>query len=327
MAHTGETGMGRLTKRWVGIDVAKGQLTVAVAPTSERWWTSADPAAISELVARLQDLKPQLVVLEATGGWELPLVGALAAAGLPVVAINPRQVRAFAQATGRSAKTDALDATVLAQFAAAVRPEPRPLADAAQRALAALLMRRRQVLDMLVAERNRQSVAVPQGVPNRVESQLRAHIAWLEQQLADLDQDLAERVRSSPVWQQRDQLLRSVPGVGPVLSATLLGDLPELGCLGRKQIAALVGVAPLNRDSGTRRGSRTIWGGRAAVRATLYMATVVAARWNPTIRAFYQRLLAVGKPKKVALVACMHKLLLICNAVLRHQAPWRTATP
>ncbi|MGE0646056.1 MAG: IS110 family transposase [Nitrospira sp.] len=301
---------------FVGIDVSKAQLDVALRPTG-RFVISNDDAGIAQLVERLQATSPTLIILEATGGIELPLTGALAAAGLPVVVVNPRQIRDFAKALGQLAKTDALDAQVLAHFAEVVRPTPRPLPDAQTQELAALVTRRRQLIEMLTAEKNR--VASARAV---ICKQLRAHITWLERALAQADTDLAEAIRQSPVWREKEELLRSVPGIGPVLTTTLLANLPELGTLTHKQIAALVGVAPLNRDSGTLRGKRTVWGGRAQVRAALYMAAIVAARFNPIIRIFYQRLCAAGKAKKVALVACMRKLLTIVNAMLKHRTPW-----
>jgi len=302
---------------YVGIDVAKERLDVAQRPSLEGWRVANDERGIAELVARLVQLKPALVVLEATGGMELPLVGALAAAGLPVVVINPRQAREFARATGRLAKTDAIDAQVLAQFAEAVRPQLRPLPDAAAQELSALMTRRRQLIEMLTAEKNRLRAAA-----RAVRPDIQEHIHWLERRLADLDGDLSQTIRSSDIWREKDDLLQSAPGVGPVVSTTLLADLPELGALNRKEIAALVGVAPLNRDSGTLRGRRTVWGGRSKVRSALYMATLVATQRNPVIRTFYQRLLSAGKPKKVALTACMRKLLTILNAILRSRTPW-----
>jgi transposase len=305
---------------FVGIDVAKATLDVAVHPTAERWSLAYTERAVAGLVPRLTALAPALVVLEATGGLEGPLVGALAAAGLPVVVVNPRQVRDFAKATGLLAKTDALDAAVLARFAAAVRPTPRPLPDAATQTLAALVTRRRQLVEMLTAERNRLGSA-----PRSLRAEIQAHITWLTRRLARLDTDLGQAIRSSPVWRAQDDLLQSAPGVGPVLSRTLLARLPELGRLNGKAIAALVGVAPLNRDSGTLRGRRMVWGGRADVRAVLYMGTLVAVRHNPVLRAFYQRLRAAGKLPKVALTACMRKLLTILNAMVKHQSPWRPA--
>ena len=292
---------------YVGIDVAKDMLDVALRPTGERWRVEHDAAGLEQLVARLGALAPAsaLIVLEATGGLELGLVGALAAAALPVVVVNPRQVRDFARATGRLAKTDALDAAVLAHFAEAVRPPLRPLSDAQTQTLRQLLARRRQLVGMRVAEGQRLTragAAVRPGVDE-------AHIAWLEQQLGALEAELQQQLRSSPVWRERDALLRTVPGVGPQLSLTLLAELPELGRLNRRAIAALVGVAPFNRDSARMRGRRTIWGAPARVRAMLYMGALSASRHNPVIRDCYQRLLAAGKPKKLALTACMRKLL------------------
>lgn len=307
---------------FVGIDVAQATLEVAVRPTGEAWQVANDEIAFGDLVERLRQLKPMLVVLEATGGIHLPVVAALAAAQLPVVAVNPRQARDFAKATGKLAKTDRIDARVLAHFAEAVRPEVRPLPDAATQELAVLVARRRQLMEMRVAEQNRS-----RGTPARIRSQIREHVEWLNRQIDELDHEVGQCVRSSPAWRERDDLYRSTPGVGPVLSATLLSDLPELGTASHKQIAALVGLAPLNQDSGKKRGQRVIWGGRATVRAALYMATLVATRRNPVIRTFYQRLLAMHKPKKVALTACMHKLLTILNAMVRRQARWSGPMP
>lgn len=302
---------------FVGIDVSQARLDIAVRPGT----SSSHPhneSAIAAAVEQLRALSPTLIVLEATGGMEIPLTSALATAGLPVVVVNPRQVRDFAKASGRLAKTDVLDAQVLAQFAEVMRPQPRPLPDAETRALAALLTRRRQLVDMLTAEKNRLlSAASP------IRKRVRAHIVWLERELERTNTELSEAIRQSPVWREKDELLQSVPGVGPVLTSTLLASLPELGTLTNKQIAALVGVAPLNRDSGTLRGRRTVWGGRAQVRAVLYMGAIVAARFNPVIRVFYQRLQRAGKAKKVALIACMRKLLTILNAMLKHRTPWR----
>jgi transposase len=302
---------------FVGIDVAKRQLDVAVRPSGACWQVAYTEAALPELVAQLRALQASLIVLEATGGLEVLVVGALAAAGLPVVAINPRQARDFAKATGRLAKTDRLDAQMLAHFAEAVRPVLRPVPDAATQELDAVLTRRRQLVEMLTAERNRRHTA-----GRSVRAEIDEHIHWLEQRLKRSDEDLAQRVKASPAWKAQDQLLRSVPGVGPVLSTTLLAELPELGKLDRKAIAVLVGVAPLNRDSGSKRGQRSTWGGRASVRAVLYMATFVATQWNPVIKAFYERLCAAGKPKKVARTACMRKLLTILNTIARQQTPW-----
>jgi transposase len=301
---------------FVGIDVSKAQLDVAVRPEG-RFSVDNNEQGLRQLLERLQAVPPTLVVLEATGGMELPVTSALALAGVPVVVVNPRQVRDFAKATGQLAKTDAIDAQVLARFAEAIRPEPRPLPDEQTQALADLVARRQQLIDMLTAEKNRLASARP-----TIRKNLRAHIAWLERALQQADTDLAEALRQSPVWREKDELLRSVPGIGPVLTTTLLANLPELGTLTHKQIAALVGVAPLNRDSGTLRGRRTVWGGRARVRTALYMAALVAARFNPVIHAFYRRLCVAGKAKKVALVACMRKLLTIVNAMLKHRSPW-----
>ena len=303
---------------YVGIDVAKEKLDIAVHSSDQRWTFANTDAGIGRVLSCLQKLNPVLIVLEATGGIEVPLVAALAVAGLPVVVVNPRQVRDFAKATGQLAKTDTLDARTLAHFAAVIRPPLRPLPDAQTREMTAILTRRRQLVEMLTAERNRLSAARSKPVRDRIS----AHITWLEKELANVDDDLASGIRESPVWREKDNLLQSVPGVGPVLSTTLLAHLPELGNLNRRQIAALVGVAPFNRDSGNLRGKRTVWGGRSAVRAALYMATLVATRHNPVIRAFYHRLCADGKPKKVALTASMRKLLTILNAMLKHRTPW-----
>ena len=302
---------------FIGIDVAQATLEVAVRPSDERWQVANDATGIAELVPRLEALSPTLIVLEATGGLELPVLAALGSVGQPVVAVNPRQVRDFAKAVGQLAKTDALDAQVLAHFAEAVRPPVRPLPDATTQALAALVTRRRQLVEMLTAEDNRRRTA-----PTAIRADIQAHMAWLRKRLQDLDKELGQALRASPLWREREDVLRSVPGIGPTVTATLLAELPELGTLDRKQIAALVGVAPLNRDSGTLRGKRTVWGGRATVRAALYMATLVATQRNPVIRAVYARLLAAGKLKQVALTACMRKLLVICNALVKHRTRW-----
>ena len=303
----------------VGIDVAKATLEVAVRPSGDERQLSNDPTGIAELVVWLQTVCPQVIVVEATGGYEAPLVAELGVAHLPVVVVNPRQVRDFARATGRLAKTDRLDAQVLAHFGQAVRPTPRPLPNDAAQALAALVERRRQVVAMRTAEGNRLGATRVALVRTRIQ----AHLAWLEADLREVDDDLRQRLRASPLWRAQDDLLQSVPGIGPILSLTLLAELPELGRLSHGEIAALVGVAPLNRDSGTLRGRRAVWGGRRAVRTVLYMGTLRATRCNPAIRTFYERLLAAGKAKKVALVACMHKLLTILNAMLKHQTSWQ----
>jgi transposase len=310
--------MASETPTCIGIDVSQRTLEVAVVPSGEHWQVDNTPAGLDALVERVAQLEPERIVLEATGGYELPLVGALASAQLPVVVVNPRQVRDFARSTGRLAKTDALDAAVLAQFATAVRPSLRPLPDAATRELAALLARRRQLVEMRTAETHRLATA-----HERVRPSIRELVRFLDKRIKDVDRELHDRLRASPIWREKEDLLRSIPGVGPVLSATLLAGVPELGTLSHKQLAALIGVAPLNRDSGPWRGRRTTWGGRATVRAVLYMATTVAVRRNPVLQALYARLLRAGKPRQVALVACMHKLLRICNAVLTHHTPWR----
>lgn len=306
---------------FVGIDVAKAQLDVAWYPDRAGFSAPHDEPGIARLVERVQSLQPQLIVLEATGGFEHMLTGALAAVGLPVVVANPRQVRDFAKATGQLAKTDRLDAQILAQFAATVRPIPRPLSEACTQELAAVLTRRRQLIDMLTAEKNRLSSAL-----KPVRKGIQAHITWLERRLGEADDEISTTIRQSPVWREKDDLLQSTPGVGPVLSTTLLASLPELGTLNRKQIAALVGVAPFARESGAWRGKRMVRGGRAPVRVALYMSALVAARYNPVIKAFYRRLRAAGKPAKVALTACMRKLLTILNAMLKHHTPWRPVT-
>lgn len=305
---------------YVGIDVSKAQLDVSSSPTPELEGQRLPntTAGIAHLVASLRPLQPSLIVLEATGGLERPLVRALVTAALPVVVINPRQVRDFAKATGRLAKTDGIDAQVLARFAEAVKPALRQVPDSAVQALAALMARRRQLVEMVTAEKNRLSRAV-----RSVRRRIQAHLTWLTAEVARVEEELDQAIQQSPIWREQEDLLQSAPGIGPVVTRTVLADLPEVGTLTRKQIAALVGVAPLNRDSGTWRGKRTVWGGRAQVRAVLYMAAVVAARFNPVIRAFYQRLCAKGKAKKVALTACMRKLLTILNAMQKSGTPWQ----
>ncbi len=303
---------------FVGIDVSKSCLDVASRPTGEVWQVPNDAGGIIDLAQRLTGMSPPLVVLEATGGLEWALTAELAAAGLPVAVVNPRHVRDFARAAGTLAKTDALDAQVLAHFAQAMEPDPRPLPDSDAQDLQALVGRRRQLVEMITAEKNRRRTVIA-----RIRPQVEEHIRWLGKSLEDLDQDLGGFIRSSPMWRTKERVMRSVPGVGPVLSATLLANLPELGALSRGQIAALVGVAPFNRDSGTLRGKRTVWGGRRQVRAALYMAALVATRYNPVIKDFYQRLCSKGKPKKVALTACMRKLLVILNSMVKHGRDWQ----
>jgi transposase len=305
----------------VGIDVAKAEVVIAVRPSGETWTAANDEPGLHTLVKRLGQLAPELIVLEATGGYELLCVAALAAAELPVVVVNPRQVRDFAKATGQLAKTDRIDAGILALFAERIRPAVRVLPDPAARALEALLTRRRQLLEMRQAEANRLGLLLGRH-QRAIRQSLKKHIAFLDRELAMTDSDLDTMVRESPLWRERDTLLQSVPGVGPVVARTLLAELPELGQLNRRAIAKLVGVAPLNWDSGMWRGHRLVHGGRRTVRAALYMAALVATRHNPVIKAFYRRLLALGKPKKVALVACMRKLLTTLNHMLRTGQRW-----
>jgi len=310
---------------WIGIDVAKAELVVSGRPllaAPETWTVANDASGIDALVTRLAPLPLAGIVLEATGGYERAVVAALAAQGLPVVVVNPRQVREFARATGQRAKTDRIDAALLALFGERVQPAQRPLSDAALTDLAALVLRRRQLTDMLVSEKNRLGLARP-----AVRKSLKKHVAYLERELHLTDADLRDAIEASPVWRVKDDVLQSAPGIGAVTAQTLLATLPELGTLTHKRIAALVGVAPLADDSGALRGKRAIAGGRGAVRAVLYMATLVATRYNPVIKAFYQRLLTVGKPKKVALVACMRKLLTILNAMVRDHRPWSVPSP
>ena len=306
-----------VTSLFVGIDVSKAALDVALRPGADPWRCANDEPGITELVSRLKPLEPLLIVLEATGGLERLVVAALALAGLPVAVVNPRQVRDFAKATGRLAKTDALDAAALAPCAEAIRPDPRPLPDAQSARLAARVERRRQLVGRLTAEKNRLHQALPAVRPH-----LAAHSAWRQQALKDLDGERDALLQARPLWRTREQLLRSVPGVGPQVARTLLAQLPEWGQTSAQHLATLLGVAPLTRESATWRGTRAIWGGRRHVRAALDLAALVGVRHNPILRAFYQRLLAAGKPKQLALTACMHKLLLILNAMLRHGTSW-----
>jgi transposase len=303
---------------FVGIDVSKDCLDVAVLPSGKSWSTANQDEDIQSLVKQIRSLEPELIVLEATARLEMPLVGALAAGGLPVAVVNPRHVRDFARASGILAKTDRIDAQVLARFGEVMKPEVRPLKDKDTQELTALMTRRRQLMGMLVAEKSRLAAA-----PKAVCKDIKTHIAWLEKRLRDMDDHLADTIKNSSVWREKDALLQSVPGVGPVLSISLLAGLPELGSLDRRQIAALVGVAPFNRDSGTFRGKRSVWGGRSHLRSVLFMATLSAIRSNPVIRTFYRRLREAGKPPKVALTACMRKLLVILNAMIKSQTPWR----
>ena len=302
---------------FIGLDVSKDRLDGATR-AGVSFTAANDSAGQAELLQRLRPLGVTLLVLEATGGLELPVAAFLAAAGIPVAVVNPRQVRDFAKATGRLAKNDTLDAAVLAHFAEAIRPQPRPLPDAQQQAFDALLSRRRQLIDMLTMERNR----LGSCADHRVSVDLRAHVAWLERRLKGADGDLADAIQASPVWRVKDELLRSVPGLGPVASRTLLAAVPELGTVTNRQVSALVGVAPFDDDSGRRRGYRRVAGGRADVRAVLYRAALSARRYNPALRAFADRLRAAGKPAKVILTAVARKFVVIANAVLRDGQPW-----
>jgi len=307
-----------MTRPYVGIDVAKATLDVAIGSDGEMVQVENSEAGIAQLVKRLGEAAPALVVLEATGGYESLVAAAVAGREIAVAIVNPRQVRDFAKATGVLAKTDRIDARVLARFAEAVRPEPRPLPTAEAKELEEFLGRRRQIVDMLTMEKNRLSIASTE----RMKKSLKKHIAWLEETLRRANDDIDTAVRNSPAWREQEDLLRSFPGIGPVSARTVLGELPELGALNRKKIAALVGVAPLNRDSGTLQGTRTCWGGRANVRQVLYMATIAAVRCNPVIRRVYLALRARGKKHKVALVACMRKVLTILTAMVRDQRRW-----
>lgn len=311
--------MKKAAEVFVGMDVSKVWLDVAVHEQKETDRVSNDDVGITGLVRRLKKLKPTLIVLEPTGGFEMVVVAELSQAGLPVAMVNAKRVRDFAKATGQIAKTDKLDARVLAHFAAAIRPKVRSLRSEEEEQLSALLTRRRQILDMLTVEKNRRVT-----VRAKMRSDLEAHIHWLSNNLKDLDEEIEDFVKGSPLWKEKDALLQSVPGVGPVTSATMLGMLPELGLLNRQEIAALVGVAPVNKDSGRKQGKRRIYGGRGDVRSVLYMAALSAKKHNPFIRTFYERLIQHGKEKKVALTACMRKLLVILNAMLRTHLPWRS---
>jgi transposase len=305
---------------YVGIDVAKRHLDVATEPRTPPAQFPQTETGVAALVAHLHAQAPALIVLEATGGYETAVVTALAAADLPVVVVNPRHARAFARAIGRLAKTDAIDAAVLALLAARLQPARRPLPDAAQQDLKSRVARRRQVIEMITAEQRR----LPQTC-GLVRQDIEAHITYLQQRARDLDRDLRTLIIESPHWRATDALLQSVPGIGPTTAAAVIADLPELGHLASRPLAALVGVAPLNHDSGTSHAPRLIWGGRAPIRRALYMATLVATRHNPVIKAFYQRLLAAGKPRKLALIAALHKLLTILNAMVKAQRHWQPA--
>lgn len=305
---------------YIGIDVSKENLDLAVNPGKQIRRFHNTATGIGKIVDYIREINPVLVVMEATGGFEISLAAALGEAGIPTAIMNPRQVRDYARSTGKLAKTDAIDAQILADFAAVVHPEPRPLADLQTQELKDILVRRRQLNEMITAEKNRLQRA--RGV---LRDHIKDHIAWMEKEMLDMDMTLKHFIEVSPMWREKDNLFQSVPGIGPVLSTTLVAELPELGNLNRKQIAALVGVAPFNRDSGKMRGKRSVWGGRASVRAALYMGTLVATRFNPVIRRFYQRLIAAGKAKKAAITACMRKLFIILNAMIKHHTPWHYA--
>lgn len=304
-------------ERFIGIDVSKATLDLAVIPDGQSWSVQNCETEMPDLVKRLKGLVPTLIVLEATGGLEVLVATALGLADLPVVVVNPRQVRDFAKSMGKLAKTDAIDAKVLGLFGQRIRPEPRPFKDEQLQELSALFIRRNQLVSILVGEKNRLSSS-----PKSVRKDIQEHITWLEKRIKDLDDSLKQCIKQSPIWREKDELLRGVKGVGPVVSASLLTGLPELGSIKAKQISALVGVAPLNCDSGKRRGKRAIWGGRGSVRSALHMATLSAIRHNPVIRAFHQRLIAAGKEKMVAITACAHKLLIVLNAIIRDSVPW-----
>ena len=304
----------------VGIDVAKDRLDVALRPSGEVFVVERNAGGLELLVQRLKPLAPSLVVLEATGGFETVAAAALAAAGLPVVVVNPAQVRAFAKAIGQRAKTDAIDAAVIAHFAETTKPEPRPLADEATRLFADLVARRRQIVEMIGAERQREKRAT-----TRIKKSIARLIKALEKELASVNSDIDDAVRGSPAWRDKEDLLASVPGIGPIIARTLIADLPELGSLDRKKIAALAGLAPFTRQSGQWQGRSFIGGGRGSVRTALFMGAMAARRHNPILKAFFGRLVAAGKPKMVALIAVARKLLTILNAVLRDQKPWQTA--
>jgi transposase len=308
-----------IVEKFVGIDVSKSTLDVSIEPAVQTMHVAYDEAGICQVVSRLKELNPTLIVIEATGGLEVRVATALAGEELPVAVINPRQARDFAKATGQLAKTDQVDAAVLAAFAKAIRPQARPLRDEDTRALNDMVGRRRQLIDMRVQEMLRLGTAA--STP--LQKSLAKHIAWLNKQITEIDKDLSKRLRESDVWRAKDNLLRGIPGVGAVTTLTMLAKCPELGNLNRREIAALTGIAPLANDSGKHRGKRFVWGGRADVRAVLYMATVSAIRCNDTIKAFADRLKKAGKPPKVVIVACMRKLLTIMNSMLKNNTPWK----
>lgn len=306
---------------FAGIDVAKDRLDVHLRPSGQYFTVPRHGAGIEQLLDRLRQAAPTLVVMEATGGFELTVAAAVAGAGIPLAIVNPRQIRDFARATGRLAKTDRLDAEAIALFAERIRPEPRPVPEEEALALAELVARRRQIVEMIGMEQNRRRQARARRVARTIEATLRV----LEAQLSELDDDIDAAIRQSPAWRAADELLQSVPGVGPVASRTLIAEMPELGHIHRRAAAALLGVAPINRDSGQMRGQRSIAGGRTALRSALFMATLSAVRWNPVLKAHYQQMIQRGRPKKVALIACLRRLLSILNAIIRSKTPWQTA--
>ena len=305
-------------EQFIGIDVSKDHLDIATRPTTDPLGFQNTDEGVDALIHHLRPLQPTLIVLEATGRYHRLVLSRLLATGLPAIAINPRQARDFARAIGRLAKTDAIDADVLAEFAEKIRPQPRSIADEATQELEAICTRRRQLVAMLSAEKNRLHTA-----PKKIRSEIQKHIHWLEKEISQLEKDLDKQIRSSPAWREKDDLLRTCKGIGPITTLTMLSCLPELGTLSGRQIAALVGVAPFNDDTGKHKGRRHIQGGRLDVRAVLYMATLAAIRHNRTIREFHRRLIAAGKAKKVAITACMRKLLTILNAMLRDKKPWQ----
>jgi len=310
-----------MTEIFAGIDVSKDFLDIHIRPQAEAFRVPRDHAGLEDLAARLKTSNVGIVVMEATGGFETVVASALGAAGLPIAVVNPRQIRDFARATGKLAKTDAIDAEVIAHFAQAIGPPTRTMPSEEALALGELVARRRQVVEMMTAERNRKRTMRDKRVIRRIER----HLSLLQKELTEIEGDIDEGVRRSPVWHEKEELFVSVPGVGKNLARTLIAEMPELGSLDRRAVAMLAGVAPINRDSGTLRGRRTIRGGRATVRTALYMSALVASRYNPALKAFYRRLLAAGKPKKLALTALMRKLLTILNAIARDKKPWQTA--
>jgi transposase len=307
-----------IVEKFVGIDVSKSTLDVSIEPAGQTLHVTYDEAGVSQIVDRLKDVAPTLIVLEATGGLEVRIATELASKGLPIAVINPRQARDFAKATGRLAKTDQVDAAMLVAFAKAIRPQVRPLKDEDTLALNDMVSRRRQLIDMRVQETLRLGTAASKAL----QKNLNKHITWLDKQIGEIDHDLTARLRASEVWRAKDDLLRGIPGVGAVTALTMLAKCPELGSLNRREIAALTGVAPLANDSGKHRGKRFIWGGRADVRAVLYMAALAAMRCNEPIKVFAERLKKAGKPPKVVIVACMRKLLTIMNSMLKNNSPW-----